>query len=580
MNEHQGNVKNSRYYCRECGYQFPKELVGRIQKGIQVFCENCGYPFLLDGVKFKEKDYKPKETRAIKEAKQLFPKKPKAPKISQKGMVSLNNAIQDLNKVSYAILYVVSILSLLRLIEFIWNWNLLNFLTILIQTIAFFYFGTRIAHFDKKYITPLIVEKNYNKVGISAFILGILGCIIFGAGALLLIKGILIIIYIANDEKNQEFRGYDSGLLIKDSLNSISSYAGVSIIILGLGAFTSRLTANILLGTSFINDLAKLGLLISTFVLLILSIAGISIDKKRSPEIATKKVFKESDCGSILVAGIIGCVFCAAGILILLKAIVMLALAQKGRPERIYYDPSRKLSITKETILEKPPIYKQEPIISPYEIKDEKQGKEQEIISIPLPVEKVPPLKRLPIEERREIDIKSLKKDRGLEEIPFFETVKKPSEIKSQKQLEKEFKKQKKIEEKIEKKFKKRPLKLRLHESLLPISEESDREIVEKYFLKIFNVLSEKIRRKILELNIPEKDKREILKEFAYLTEEEQEKYLNELFELNRKISDKLILRVKKLNLDPKYLQQIIEQLKYMPIDEQETYLKFLEEST
>jgi len=81
-------------------------------------------------------------------------------------------------------------------------------------------------------------------------------------------------------------------------------------------------------------------------------------------------------------------------------------------------------------------------------------------------------------------------------------------------------------------------------------------------------------------LNIPEKDKKEILKEFVYLTEEEQEKYLNELFELNREISEKLILRVKKLNLKPEYLNQIIEQLRYMPVGEQEIYLKFLEEKT
>ncbi len=566
MNEHKGNVKNSTYYCRECGYQFPKELVGRIQKGIQVFCKNCGYPFLLEGVKFKEKDYIPKKTREIKESKKLFPKKPEVPKISPKGMISLKNAIQDLNKVSYTILYVISILSLLRLIEFIWNWNLLQFLTIVFQTITFFYFGTRIAHYDKNYIAPLIAEKNYNKIGFSAFALGILGCIVYGAGVILLIKGILIIIYIRNDENNKEFQGYDWTLLLKDSLNSISSYAGVSIIILEVGFFVGILMLNIQLGISYSFDLINFSLLISTFVMLILAITGVSIDQKKSNEIASKKVFKESDSVSIFIAGIIGS---AAGTLIILKAIVMLVLAKKERPETIYYDPSRK-----------PPIYKQEPIISPYEIKADKPGEERKVISIPLPVEKVPTLKRLPIEERKYIETKSYKKENGFEEIPFFETVKKPTEIKSQKQLEKESKKQKKIEVKIQKKFKKRPLKLRLHESLLPISEESDREIVEKYFLKIFNVLSERIRRKILELNIPERDKREILKEFAYLTEEEQEKYLNELFEINRDISDKLILRVKKLNLKPKYLQQIIEQLIYMPNDEQEIYLKFLEEST
>ncbi len=579
MNDEQKNVKSSKYFCRECGHQFPIELVERIEKGIQIFCENCGYKFLLEGVKFrelKEKDLKVKEKKELKEIKELAPRKPKERKISQQGMVNINNVIQDINKLSYIILIIVSILSLLRIFQLNWIGNDLQFLSIIFESVALFIFGLRIAHFDKNYLAPLIKKGEYNKVGVSAIALGILGCIVYGAGVVLLIKGILLIIYISQDEKNREFQGYDWGLLIKDSLNSISSYAGASIIILGFASFAYMAISNILIPSNF----RFFSLLIFGFVSLILSIIGVSIDKKRSPTISSKKVFEENDAGSFLVAGIIGCFFYASGVFILLKAITIIILAQKGRPDRIFYDPSRKLSISEELMPIQPSTYRQKPPKSPYEIKSDEKGKDQKYISVPLASKKEPPLKPFPIEEKKDIESEAQKKDKRLEEIPFFETVEKPIEKKSEKQLEKEAKKQKKMDEKIEKKFKKQPLKLKLHDSLLPISEESDREIVERYFLKIFNVLSEKIRRKILNLNIPEKDKKEILKEFVYLTEEEQEKYLNELFELNRELSEKLILRVKKLNLNPKYLQQIIEQLRYMPISEQEIYLKFLEEAT
>ncbi len=573
MNNEQKNVKRSKYFCRECGFQFPKELISRIEKGIQVFCENCGYKFLLEGVKFrelKEKDFKDKEKRDIKVIKQLAPRKPRERKISQRGTVSLNNAIRGLNKLSYIVLILISILSLFRLLQ------IQIFFKVFFETLALFIFGIRIAHFDKKYLAPLIKKGEYNKASVSAFAMGILGCVAYGAGVVLLIKGFLLIIYIIYDKKNQEFQGYDWGLLIEDSLNSISSYAAVSIIILGLGYVANVIISIGLFPLEYMIPV----LIIPYFIIILLSIIGVSIDKKKSPLIAPKKIFKQHDGGVFLVAGIIGCFFGASGIFILLKAIAILILAQKGQPEIIYYDPSRKVSTTEELIPPQPPFYRQEPPKSPYEIESDEKGKDQKYISVPLTAKRAPPLKSFPIEEKRDIESEAQKKDKRLEEIPFFEIAKKPTEIKSEKQLEKEVKKQKKIDERIEQKFKKQPLKLKLHDSLLPISKESDREIVERYFLKIFNVLSEKIRRKILDLNIPEKDKKEILKEFVYLTEEEQEKYLNELFELNREISEKLILRVKKLNLETKYLQQIIEQLRYMPIGEQKTYLRFLEETT
>jgi hypothetical protein len=56
-------------------------------------------------------------------------------------------------------------------------------------------------------------------------------------------------------------------------------------------------------------------------------------------------------------------------------------------------------------------------------------------------------------------------------------------------------------------------------------------EIVKKYFARIFNVLSDDVREKLLRLNFSEKELRKIKKELAFLSEVQQKKYLEELAE-------------------------------------------------
>ncbi|MFW9938552.1 MAG: hypothetical protein ACFFD5_12955 [Candidatus Thorarchaeota archaeon] len=56
-------------------------------------------------------------------------------------------------------------------------------------------------------------------------------------------------------------------------------------------------------------------------------------------------------------------------------------------------------------------------------------------------------------------------------------------------------------------------------------------EIVKKYFARIFNVLSKEVREKLLKLDFSEKDLEKIKKELAFLSEDKQIKYLEELTE-------------------------------------------------
>lgn len=53
--------------------------------------------------------------------------------------------------------------------------------------------------------------------------------------------------------------------------------------------------------------------------------------------------------------------------------------------------------------------------------------------------------------------------------------------------------------------------------------------IVKKYFSRIFSVLSKEVREKLLNLNLSDKVIKIVLKDLAFLTEEKQKEYLDEL---------------------------------------------------
>ena len=127
-------------------------------------------------------------------------------------------------------------------------------------------------------------------------------------------------------------------------------------------------------------------------------------------------------------------------------------------------------------------------------------------------------------------------------------------------------------------KIKTEDIKLRLHESLLPVKNEKDRKIVKEYFSKIFNIISKDIRKQISELDIPKKERKNLLRELAFLAEEEQQYYVEALRNLHEEIPKKLIARIRKLpNVKPKYYDKIVEELKNMDKEQQINFLQFLE---
>ena len=81
-------------------------------------------------------------------------------------------------------------------------------------------------------------------------------------------------------------------------------------------------------------------------------------------------------------------------------------------------------------------------------------------------------------------------------------------------------------------------------------------------------------------MNIPKRDRKELLKELAFLNKLEQEKYIRAVIDLYKEIPIKLIERIRKLpNIKPKYYDKIIEQLKFMDDEEQLEFVQFLEKN-
>ncbi|TFG29452.1 MAG: zinc ribbon domain-containing protein [Promethearchaeota archaeon] len=465
------------YVCKECGYVFPEELSQIIESHTRVFCERCGNPFTLGAVSFKDGTTETKErTKTSKK------------KISGKNS-TLESLIIKLNLITWIPILIVSIIMLF------------------ISNLDFFFIGIAgilISLYDLKFISSKIKKKRYNDIVLDAICFGILGCIIFGTGVLLLIKGVLLLIYIASQSAEEPL--YVFGLKMKNSLNNFSAFGGIIIIILAFNAI-NRVINNIPPGVIVVS--------------ISFAVFAIIIDLIFRSKIKKKQEFDILDSVGIIFIGIIGCFFAASGIFILLKGVIIFLLLFGNPPEE--------------------PLFVEKTIEAPAKI-------------IEAPIKKTPP-KEKPIggdqkEETKEPVIIGEKK-------PFIE--------------------EKKIV--IPKEEKEKEIELRLHESLLPVKDEKDKKLVKEYFSKIFTLLSKDLRNHIKDLKISDKDKKELLNELAFLTKEEQIKYIEAIINLyQEQLPLKLIERIRSLpNIKPEHLFKIAEQLKFMDFEEQEKFVQYLE---
>lgn len=537
-------VKPIIHVCRECGFVFPEELSELIESRVQVYCEMCGTPFSLTGVEFKETD--------------KYPKKPISPYYkrgrSHAHKSNLSKAIKTLDKISSIPLIIFSGIVLGLIIMFLFI--PIDGLNEIFSRLFISFSGILIIIYDFNYISPKIKQEKYDEIALDAFCYGILGCIIFGTGVILLIKGILVLIYVASNPERKEHKIYNFGLKLKNSLNTFSAKAGFVIITLTLfGIFSGNIDLYyITQGIGYIQnfiwsleDWLKISIVLGIIVIFCLfPIILLLIDLKKRTKLQEKQVFSFSDSLWVFILGAICTAFFSIGIFILLKGILIFFLFA-GKPIDIGKAPVVTIEQEKSSsqpIPPKKPEYLHKEDLS-LEIKEKK------------PI--VQPSEELILREDKEIIVKEKEEIKPEEETSEIvaPAIKEP-EIETEGGDE----------------------KLKLHESLLPVKNEKDKKLVREYFTKIFNVLSKDLRNKILKLKLPKKEKETLLKELAFLTEQEQVKYIEAISELYREIPRKLVERIKKLpNVKPQHYDKIVEQLKYMDVQERLAFIQFLEKN-
>ncbi len=525
------------YVCRECGYAFPQELSHLIESNIQVYCEKCGSPFILEGVEFK-----PAQTpyRRREKPYQL---------ITEKTSSGLEKLIQFLNKISFIPLFIFTFISFGLIFEILVNWDI----WILLQKVSQGLVGLSLLIYDRAYISHKIKEKNYNEIFLDSFCWGILGCIYYGLGVIILLKGISILIYVITDSKNKDLKAYNYGLLAKNSLNYLSAKGGFIIILLALANIISARSFLFLTGEQIIIldfiDLIEIPEIYLVFgILLIITLIVLLIDNNIKTGIRGKESFKFVDSIKIFLLGLFSIAFYAAGIFILLKGILIFFLFI-GKPKKMV-QPVIEKPVYYAPIPPTPPIppIPSTPVLRKTEISEKVIIEEKEPKIIKHPIEAKTPV----IPKKEEVE----KKIEEVEEIPLI--IDRKEKIKREEEY-----------------------KLKLHESLLPVKDEKDKKLVKEYFSKIFTLLSKDLRKQITDLKVSKKEKRELLQELAFLTQEEQVKYIDSLVNLYKEIPKKLINRIRKLpNVKPKHYDKIVDQLKFMDVEEQIKFVQFLEENT
>ncbi len=523
------------YICRNCQYVFPKELSKLIESKVQVYCEMCGTPFSLSGVSFKQASVRGSRVAIHKHTKYGIVDKEKS---------NLDKAIKSLNKFDYIPIIFFSIITLIL--------SLPNFYTpggilLIISPYLLVVSSLLIIIYNSRFISPRINSNSYDEITLDAICYGILGCIIYGTGVIILIKGILIFIYSTTDSERGDYKLYRFGLKLKNSINNFSAKAGFVILLLVLNGvyFSGFEISAITIITSFFNDYI-LALILTSFILI--SLIVLIIDLKLRKKIYNKIEFTGVDVVRTFILGVLGTVFLNLGIFILLKSILLLVLFV-GKPidlngRLLIKKPETKMVPVQKELLEGP---KEEQII-----KEEIPSEQSEFITPEPKVQVIKSEEKPPEEEIEEvITVEEDYEKRITEEDPT--------------QL-----KEKDKEEEV--------IKLRLHESLLPVKNEKDRKVVKEYFSKIFNIVSKDIRKQISEIDIPKKERKKLLRELAFLAEEEQLNYIEVLRDLYEEIPKKLIARIRKLpNVKPEYYDKIVEELKYMDKEQQIEFLQFLE---
>ncbi len=542
-------MTKEKYACWECGFVFPVELGEMIENKIQVFCEKCGTAFTINGVVFKP------YTEAIEEKLPVEKPSKSSPQIkpfygtyrrgSQKSLNNMSKIIKGVDNIVLPFMVFMPIImiamSAFEVAGYFLNLNAQINIFVFISNAIFAFASFFLIYYYKKHISPKIKSGKYEEITADALCIGILGCIYFGLGAPLVVEGAFVLLHNLVKRKNFPHN-------LKDSLNRLSVKAGLIIIIIAFGflirqlyliSFTNGLTIFAIDSSGenlYTTFEVPLDYLISLLVFFCIAIVCFIIDSGYRKSIKNMEKIEFGAFVRTFILGILATMFFAAGIFILLKGVLMLLM--------IMFRPKKVVDEHKITQEEKAPIPVEKTIGEVIDHHPMKAAEEKDV----------------PIQKEQEV---------------FNLTKRQKKEIKEHVDKSKKLKKELEKEPTPDKKY-----ELKIHESLLPVSDDKDKELVKQYFSKIFAVLSKETKEQINKLKISKKEKRELLEELAFLTQEEQLKYLDTIISAYQEIPKKLTDRIRKLpNIKTTHFDKIVDQLKYLDYEEQLKFVQYLEEN-
>lgn len=552
------NLRRERFYCSECGHEIAGEFVEMLRRGEPVFCEACGSRITV----------KIQKTVGLPRAEKIQPKPaccplaapapPRAtsPPSREPGMdeilaaqrteiaknaqadskgtrepewrkainsvkkYKLDLAIQRLNRISLIIGVLIltiagpsSLIAAAGSIAFSWLLALVVCaLGAIITDVRFF---------------NVINQKDYSFRGIDLIVWGFIGCFGFGVGALILAKGICILIYtVHKDSGFPRLTRVQWFHVLISRLNANSIYVGFLI-------WGGTLTAAIYtIATRFAYEF--IAFIILGFIVLLIDRflftpkLKMKLENRRSVELGL----------GMLASGIIGTLDFAMGVALLIKGLLVILLSGISEtppkpievPVPVQLPPQEQKTNEIPTVT--PPKIEQPPVV--VNAAPAIQGPVASTQKPPVPTRVPSPPILIPTPA----------------EIKAFPPEKKPAVP---------------------------PGKL---EGVPSGSEDFEKQaVIKNYLNRVYTVLSSKIRDRVQKLNIPENEKREIIDGLLNLTPQEQEQFLAELEELARRLMPEIVGRILSLNLSKEQNEVLLHQMEYLSDQEQLEFVAELEKA-
>jgi len=251
--------------------------------------------------------------------------------MNDKTVENIRKLIHFLDKISYIPALSISILFFIFFLEIFispFDWISLCSIYLLGSLIGFLIFT-----YDRNYISQKIENEEFDQIVLDALCWGIIGSIFHGIGIFILIKGLLILAYIVDenflsDKHIKKENRLKIGLILYSSLNSFSKLAGLVIVLLVFYTFGISILLNVF-------DQIYLGnfqVLFQPFVICFVISGIVLLLDHDTEQFAIYNMNLNLNTGSKdLVKGILGCCFYASGIFILFRGIIGISFQEERK---------------------------------------------------------------------------------------------------------------------------------------------------------------------------------------------------------------------------------------------------------